>query len=569
MGLGALALAVLSFQGYTYYPQIKYQIGKIFFSQNEVFDVESGKELDEFEKSKRKNDLKKKKAEFNAYLNIINSSESDSNVPGLYLWGSNLNATIAPDHKSLKNVKVPIRLKYFEGMVLKDVKLGHQSAYAIDENGDLHQWGNGFNLENPSPSLSLSKQKISKGELSNGCLYFLNNKNELLILPENKKLQDSNIETTKQSFTKLATNDVFSWGEKIVDFKTGLEHLIVLTNKGKVYSSATGLKLSSKSFGQFGLPEFSHFDSPPEPNKLYEIKLLNYQIEKNHKTGKVKSINQRVIEQVACGDYHTLCRDFGGSVWSFGRNTYGELGLPVAYDSEFIPFPKRIELFNKHFTSDNHAICTNIEAGGATSFATFKTQDIRKMFMEHFNKDKISYNNDSDKEAEENVKPGDLFHFSFGNGLYGQLGNGRYIHSNAEPTKIRTLMDMKEFNESEEMIKNIPVKNWSAGSNHAFVKLDNNDIYGWGSNEFGQLGNGKRAKSPKPISIPTLIEPHSKINYKKYMNQSGFNPWNNRLQLFTNKELVFKNPNGKTIKGKFDQVLAAGYNSSAIYYARS
>jgi len=48
-----------------------------------------------------------------------------------------------------------------------------------------------------------------------------------------------------------------------------------------------------------------------------------------------------IIKQVACGNYHTVCLDDTGSLWSFGYNHHGELGVG---DTELRRTPTKLQI---------------------------------------------------------------------------------------------------------------------------------------------------------------------------------------------------------------------------------
>jgi len=121
------------------------------------------------------------------------------------------------------------------------------------------------------------------------------------------------------------------------------------------------------------------------------------------------------------------------------------------------------------------------------------------------------------------------------------------VHGTYEPKKIKVLNDVKEFNEMTNKLEKIKVKAWTVGRNHSIVTLENNDVYVWGDNEYGQLGNGKRIRAGAPSTIPLLLEPENNKKMK-------FAKFNNRLQLLDN--------------GKFHQEIVAGRDTTAIVYKK-
>ncbi|CAR28367.1 ZYRO0F02376p [Zygosaccharomyces rouxii] len=406
---------------------------------------------------------------------VISDANFGPEVSGLYLAGSN---EIAGKNKA--GYILPKRIPLFDHKVLRDVCLSDEpngkENLAIDERGDLLKWSQ------DAISTILPDQNLVKVKLSNNVAYALNKKGEILVIPVKDPSSLTKHVEHKRSWVlpwktycsydwKLDTKDSFkAKGEnKIIQFDTGKHHLALVSNKGNAYSCATGIKSKpqdrSHSYGQFGVPTLSQFDEFPPCNKLYEIELLNRALDSNN------SVYKRDILQVACGDYHTLARDAEGKLFGFGINKNGQLGLPISYDNEQIPFPKIISRFGSYFGRDSKFKCVDINCSTQTSFVTLETSD------------------DNGKK--------DVFYFSFGDGLNGELGNGNYKNCQPEPAPIKSI--------------DSPVKEWSCGGHHIWCKLADGQVLVWGFNERGQLGTGKRIKVNRPQPIPGLLKPGDQL----------------------------------------------------------
>lgn len=485
--------------------------------------------------------IKEKKEKKQKALEVFSSTitnPNDSSVPGVYICGNNQNKLVS-EEGSFDYVPVFKRLDVFDHFVVKNITVGEKSGALINDKGDLYQWGAGFGGDSKVPTVK--GKNLKKVQISNSTVYALCDNGEVLYLPENAELQKDVHEKEKGwlgsygvSYFKLNVPK-----KNIVDIASGVEHLVLLDKNGSVYTTATGYNVKiERSFGQFGLPEFSQFDPPPQINQVSEVVLLN----KYMKNGKV--LNRKTV-QIAAGDNFTLCLDRSGAVWAFGKNTHGALGSPINYDTEIIPYPTRVQFISTHFKRNEFPRCTNITAGGDTAYATFTSSNVYELFEKSL---KASDDLDSRftfediSDAEENN-----LHLSWGHGLKGELGLGYYVHGSSEPKKIKVLNDIKEFNEATSSLEKIGVKNWTVGRNHAIVTLENNDVYVWGDNEYGQLGNGKRIRAGAPVNIPSLLEPQTDTKMK-------FARYNNRLKLSDN--------------GKFHQEIVAGRESTVIVYKK-
>lgn len=503
-GLGAAATA------YMKWPQIK---GWWIAKDNKLDD-------DGIEKLKKRKE-KKRALEFPT----ISENELPSSVPGLYYWGAG--------RKDGKTGKFPLRVPFFDNMILRDVALSTSVAnLAIDDKGDLLAW------DTNSARVLLADQNLIQVKVSNGTAYALNKKGEILVIPlndeaklqKNLKLKRSWIFPWKQysHFSlKLNTKDAFRGRseKKVAQFDVGKDHLLFISDAGKAYVCATGVVpvKSAKSKGQFGVPSLSQFDEFPEQNKVYEVELLN------HSIGEGK-VTDRKIKKVACGNYHSVVLDSLGDVYSFGLNTYGQLGQAISYDMEIVPFPKKVEKFNAHFARDTYLKCIDIHCGGNTSFVSVLPQNIHKLLR---NSGKTSFSDEAEN----------ICYFSFGCGLHGELGNGHFKHSQQEPTKLKVVNEVSSSSNGSNSVHS-KIMEWYCGGEHTFCKLENGEVVAWGSNDEGQLGNGKKIKSCKPMNIPKLLEPGVKLN--------------------SDPEQPLDSKNSLHLSA--GQSIAAGENSSCIYW---
>ncbi|EDO18839.1 hypothetical protein Kpol_1023p8 [Vanderwaltozyma polyspora DSM 70294] len=418
---------------------------------------------------------------------IVPETQLGPTVPGVYYWGHQVNSS-----GKETDVAFPLRVTHLDNMQFRDIYLGNDgNNLAIDSRGDLLSW----NCDRKH--LLLADQNLVKLKVSNNTAYGLNRSGEILVIPiKNDQALESHKSLKRSFFLPWKKYTTYNWkldvkhsfqdrGEKYVtDFDAGKEHLVLLSNKGKAYSCSTGLKLlnNSKSRGQFGIPAFSQFDTLPEPHKLYEIELLNKGIDK------LDNLIVRKIEQVCCGNYHTAARDSKGNVFTFGSNTYGQLGYPISYNSEIVSFPKQVGKLQPYFSRDEYYRATNIEATAEATFLTVGSQTMEKHFQNNSEFVKTKY-------------------FAFGNGINGTLGSGNFKNSQSGPIPLKVLNDTQD-----------KVANWSCGEEHILCKLENGYVVGWGLNSSYQLANGKKIKTARPENSLDLLKPGEKISYEDLRN---------------------------------------------------
>ncbi|XP_024101772.2 probable E3 ubiquitin-protein ligase HERC6 isoform X1 [Pongo abelii] len=208
----------------------------------------------------------------------------------------------------------------------------------------------------------------------------------------------------------------------IVDLVScGKEHSLAVCHKGRVFAWGAG------SEGQLGIGEFKEISFTPK---------------------KITTLNGIKIIQVSCGHCHSLALSKDSQVFSWGKNSHGQLGLGKEFPSQ--ASPQRVR-------SLEGIPLAQVAAGGAHSFA-------------------LSLCGTS---------------FGWGSNSAGQLalsGRNVPVQSN-KPLSIGAL-------------KNLGVVYISCGAEHTAVLTQDGKVFTFGDNRSGQLGY-----SPTPEKKgPQLVE---------------------------------------------------------------
>ncbi|XP_055315048.1 probable E3 ubiquitin-protein ligase HERC4 isoform X2 [Sitodiplosis mosellana] len=157
-----------------------------------------------------------------------------------------------------------------------------------------------------------------------------------------------------------------------------------------------------------------------------------------------KKLATKNIVQIACGDHHNLALTNEGELWSWGLNNYGQLGIGNAMKK--VTNPMKI-------TSLDGIPIAFIACGGYHSFAISKSGAV----------------------------------FGWGKNTFGQLGIGDE-NPRFYPTQLKTL-------------RSIGVRKVSAGEDFSvFLTLDGG-VFSCGAGNFGQLGHGNRNN----VSLPRMV----------------------------------------------------------------
>lgn len=486
------------------------------------------------------------------HLQVKKSWES----PGVYAWGSNAGRVVAPDSDE-PVIKTPRRISHFDGQLLRDLKLDHNFGAAITENGDLVQWGAAFSKTNHSPTVTLKGKDLVKVSLSKDRIIALSSSGEVFSVPVSaadqsagqKPLTSSRIPFWSSpaaiSYRNLSPGNL-GLGEKVVDISSGLEHCLLLTSSGRVFAAAS----STDGFpdrGQLGVPGLTWATRPKE---------VSY--DQPHELRTVRN-----AAQIATGDFHSLVLDKGGNLFSFGDNSAGQLGFEPEPESPHVDAPLALLTNNLYSGTAFLPRVTSIAAGGLNSYFTV----------------------DAVKPAKKGLRtktrePGEVVAdtWACGEGLHGSLGTGKWTHISTEPTKIKALSNLSEFDEKRNKIVPIGLSNISVGSTHACAVLGNEtrtttsrqssdndtnwglDVLWWGGNERYQLGTGRRSN----VCTPTYIGPLDADD--RGDSQRGTTGDVNRFQIAP-RTTTRLGEGGKGRKATVEQRVECGRFATAVYSA--
>ena len=426
--------------------------------------------------------------------------------PGVYAWGSNLGKVIDPDSKE-KYIKLPKRIAFFDGQLLRDLSLTQDFGAAVTEKGDLVQWGLGFSKTDPKPVTTLRGKDLSKIVVSTDRILALSRGGNVYSLPVSQDDLQKGLKPDQQRSSwsiwspsgkeNVSYRDLtpagLGWSERVADISSGLEHCLLLTSKGRVFAAASsGSAFPSK--GQMGIPGLTWDTRPSGPyDQPHEISALS----------------GFDIKQVATGDFHSLVLDKLGRVFAFGDNTFGQLGHDTEVPVPTLNAPTMIAINKLYANSGLVPKATSIAAGGVNTFFTVDAEDPKAL-------------NDKSVVPAKRVPRVTSDLWATGQGTYGTLGNGRWTHVSAAPSKVKALSSLTEFDESKNTNVPIKLKELSIGTTHASAVMDNvtrtsatgnssandtnwgADVLFWGGNEFFQLGTGKRSNMNSPTYIGPL-----------------------------------------------------------------
>lgn len=480
-------------------------VALIYASSNSNAQAEASKEdgapVPVIEKIKKKRGLSKEQNRdliSSQHLQVRRSWEN----PGVYAWGSNTGKVAAPDSNEIY-IKTPRRVPWFDDVLLKDIKLDRQFGAAVLENGDLVQWGKGYSEETTQPTVTLKGKNLQQIAISKDRIIGLSSSGTVYSVPASKTEQENGVKQSESSWIPgWSSTSSISYRvlkpqrleprEKVAEISGGLEHVLLLTNKGRLFSAASGSE-DFPSRGQLGIPGLTWTTRPPGA------------FDQCHDISTLKGFD---IKKIASGDYHSLALDKEGRVFSFGDNSSGQLGFEYSSEAPYVDMPSLLPISKLYQSTNQTPKVTSVSAGGLNSYFTI----------------------DATRKLGQGEDPSDVRTlgrvtadtWASGQGIKGTLGNGRWTHIQGTPTKIPSLSGLFEYDEKINSVVPIRLASISVGSTHAsavmsnITFLDTNekssddttnwgaDVVWWGGNEFFQLGTGKRNNVATPLYIRPL-----------------------------------------------------------------
>ncbi|KAI4845471.1 RCC1/BLIP-II protein, partial [Aureobasidium sp. EXF-8845] len=377
---------------------------------------------------------------------------------------------------------------------------------AIDEQGNLLQWGVDYSRETTQPTVTLKGKNLVKLAISKDRILGLSSSGNVYSLPVSAADQAAGTMPTESSWIPFwsSTSNIsyrtitptdMSYSERVSSIDSGLEHALLLTSKGRLFSMASATD-SYPTRGQLGVPGISWDNKPNGP--YYQP----------HELTTLRGFN---IAKIACGDYHSIVADTDGRVFAFGNNTSGQLGFDYNTESAVVDTPALLPLQKLYAGSSQVPVVTSVAAGGANSFLTVDAT-------------RVASRNSADNR---NVGRITADTFACGAGIYGSLGNSRWTHVQGTPAKIPSLSGLFEYDETANAVIPIRLASISAGNKHVAAVMDNvahtgalntdgetwwgRDIVFWGGNEHYQIGTGKRNN----LNTPTYIQPLDQVAERK------------------------------------------------------
>ena len=199
---------------------------------------------------------------------------------------------------------------------------------------------------------------------------------------------------------------------------------------------------------------------------------------------------------IAAGNDHSLALKSDGTVWAWGWNNSGQLGN-VSTTSSNVPVQVRSISTATYLTG-----VSAIAAGGNHSLALVNgmvlewgavNSKTRPTAMSSLSTDVIAiaagYNHSLALKSNGTV-------WAWGSNSNGQLGNGGTTNSSAPVQVLKGASVNADESPNLERVAAI-----SAGNNHSVALTSDGKVWSWGQNDKGQLGNNSYTNSSTPVGV--------------------------------------------------------------------
>ncbi|EGR34803.1 nd6 protein, putative [Ichthyophthirius multifiliis] len=385
------------------------------------------------------------------------------------MWGEGSDGQLG--HGTKTNMLYPEEIKQeLENLNIKQVSCGGYHTVCITIEGYVYSWG-----KNSSGQLGqetfltiLQPKKILYQEQNEGNMYIPNivkvynqikNQEIRCFYP----IHDENL--IKQNFLS----------QELVDIKLGFYHCIGLTNAGEIYV------WGSNQYGQHGISSqqilaqykensrfIRHISSKELTTESFPTLVSFFDIKE-----------QRIVTQIACGAEYCMAIENKRTVYAWGKNTEGQLGL--GFVTSFVEQPSKLSTFEG-------LLMKQVECG-----------ENHSLFL-----------TDSGKI------------YTCGSYLYGKLGLGQISNNQIIPQLIKGIENVEKI---------------ACGSNHsmALVRLQENGgnennnhnnyinkvmiLYTWGSGFQSKLGHGDQDDVYEPFQIENCSFEKSRSNTGQKLNE--------------------------------------------------
>jgi alpha-tubulin suppressor-like RCC1 family protein len=209
----------------------------------------------------------------------------------------------------------------------------------------------------------------------------------------------------------------------------------------------------------------------------------------------VAVLPDRIFKQVAAGSYHTVALDSDGKLWSWGSDGEGQLGDSAALADQ--PTPKAVlsdRIFKQVTAGSGHTVALDstgkLWSWGIDSYGqlgndtALANQSIPVAVLSDLSFSEVSTNGGHAVAIDSNDKL-----WSWGYDFSGQLGNDTAKTNQTTPVAV---------------LSDLSFSRVAAGDQHTMAIESTGKLWSWGSDGYGQLGDSVALTDQ---STPVVVSP--------------------------------------------------------------
>jgi CshA-type fibril repeat protein len=350
----------------------------------------------------------------------------------VWAWGNNQFGQLGDGTTNSSSVPVPVQPSWGAGRTITQLTTGIFSTVALADDGTVWAWGtnsvgelgDGTTTDSNVPvqvTASWGPGRTITGLTTNTShsIAFADD-GTLWAWGQNSSGQGGNGTTTDLT-VPVQVQSTWGPGRTIIQTAAGSAHSVALADDGTVWAWGEGQS------GQLG-------------NGTFGDSLVPAQVTASWGAG-------RTITNIAAAGFgHVMALADDGSVWAWGNNQYGQLGVGTTTDS---PLPTQVTA-----SWGAERTITQIVEGDSYSLAL----------------------------ADDGTA------WNWGYGWYGQMGNGSNSEIQDVPVQVTPSWG------AERAITHI-----SVGSYHSMALTDDGSLWVWGQNSYGQFNDGTTTNSNVPV----------------------------------------------------------------------
>ena len=407
----------------------------------------------------------------------------------LYCWGYNGEGQVG--NGTTDNQLTPVK-------VLSDVKLVSFSGSiypivsAITENGDLYCWGhnkygqvgNGTTDNQLTPVKVLSDVKsVSFSDSGCSAVSAITKNGDLYCWGYNGEGQVGNGTTDNQLTPVKVLSDVKS-----------VSHSSYYSDSMNYYSAVSAITKNGDLYcwgyngeGQVGNGTTDNQLTPVKV--LSDVKLVSF-------SGSIYPIVSAITEN--------------GDLYCWGHNKYGQVGngsienqttpIKVLSDVKSVSYSGYNYSAVSAITKNGDLYCWGYNGEGQVGNGSTKTQTTPVKVLSNVRS--VSYSDYNYLAVSAITENGDLY--CWGHNIYGQVGNG---NTENQTTPIKVLSD----------VKSVSYFYYLSAYYHSYPVVsaitENGDLYCWGDNRYGQVGNGSIENQTTPVKVLNGVKFVSYLDY--------------------------------------------------------